>query len=221
MREERKKSPMRWHRAFVISRTISRLAGRRKRPCGLRVQFRLCCRSRRCRSLLGWSGLLYRGCRLLGWSGLLYRGCRLLGRSGLLYRGCRLLGWSGLLYRGCRLLGWSGLLRRSSSLLGWSGLLRRSSSLLGWGGLLRWGRSLLGWSDRFLGWSRFLRRRSRFHGCGDFLCRCGLFSRGFFRSCHCVLLDQVAKSTSSSLYAGEVIQRHEVSRMHPQWTAGC
>src|SRR3990167_16806 len=170
----------------VISTTTSGLAGRGERPGSLRVELRLRRRSSRGRRLLGrlsffcWGCLLRRG-RLFS-SSLFRRG---LLRSGFLRR--RFLG-SSLLRR--RLLG-SGFLRRG--LLG-DDLLGRNL-LLGRSGFLR--RGLLG--DDLL-------RRNRFFGRSG-LFRRGFLSRGFFRSCHCFLLDQVAKSTSDSLVAGEVIQR--------------
>ena len=87
------------------------------------------------------------------------------------------LGLSCRCRRGCRLLGrlsffcWGRLFHRR--LLGWRSFFGRCS-FLRWGGLLH----------------------DRFFGCGGLFCR-GFFSRCFFCSCHCFLLDQVAKSTSA------------------------
>jgi hypothetical protein len=165
----------------------SGLGARRERPRSLRAQSRLgcrcCCRFRRGRGGRGGGGLLRRSLlrsRLLR-SGLLCRLGGLLGsslfRCGLLR--CRLLG-SGLLRSSllrrrllrCGLLGRSLLrcsLLRCRTLC--RGLLRRS--------LLRCG--LLG---RSLLRSGLLR--------GRFLCR------SLLRSCHYILLDQVAKAPADS-----------------------
>jgi hypothetical protein len=167
----------------------SGLVARRERPCSLRAESRLCCRG--CRGLCS-RGRGSRCGRSLLRSGLLASsllGSGLLGSS--LFR-CSLLG-SSLFRRG--LLG-SNLLRRSllgSSLLGrrllGSNLLRRS--LLG-SGLL--GRRLLG--------------RSLLHCCllgRGLLCSGllsgGFLSRSFLRSCHDILLDQVAKAPADSGHA--------------------
>jgi hypothetical protein len=216
----------------------SGLAGSGERPCGLRVQrgLRCGCRGRLggrlfrggffggrggffggrlfgCSGLLGRrgflrrrSGLLHRSCRLFGRSCLLRRSRRLLGRSCLLRRSRRLLGRSCLLRRRCRLLGRSCLLRRCCRLLGRSCLLRRCCRLLGRSCLLRR-------RCRLLGRGRFLRGRCRLLGRSRLLRRCGFLCRSFFRSCHVVLLDQVAQCTTHP--------RMDVQRFSELGAGGC
>jgi hypothetical protein len=159
----------------VITRTTSGLAGRWKRPCCLWIQLGLSCRCRR-------------GCRLLGrlsffcW-GCLFNGCLLSG-------GC-LLRWGCFFHN--RFFGGCGLLRGScffrSCFFRWGCFLH--DRFFGGRGLLR---GSCFFRSCFFRWGCF--RYDRFFGCGGLFCD-GLLSRCFFCSCHCVLLDQVAKSTSN------------------------
>ncbi len=205
------------HRALhVIPGRESGLAGRRERPGSLRVQLGLRCRGRR-------------GCRLLGRLSFFCGGCLFdsgLGCSGLLRSSSFLRRCSGLLRSGSLLRRCGGLLRSSSFLRRCGGLLRSSSLLRGCSGLLRSGSLLRGCSGLLRSSSLLRRCSGLLHRCSGLLHRCsgllrrcsgllgrcsgllgrrsgllhsGLFGRGFFRSCHCFLLDQVAKSTSHGL----------------------
>ena len=167
-----------------------RLAGRRKRPCRLRVQS---CLSRRGSRRQGCFGS---GC----FRGFLRSGffCCFLGgrffRRGFL--GGRLLRWR--LFRCCllrRSFPGYGFFRRSFFRRRFFGRSLLRYSLLG-GRFFRhyfFGRSFL--RSGLLG-RRFFRR---YFFSRSFLRRCGLFCGRFFRSCHHFLLDQIAKSTSCLL----------------------
>ncbi len=183
----------------IIPKDDSGLAGRGERPGSLRIQLGLRCRCRWGCRLLGRLSFFCWGCLLH--SGLLrsrfFRsrlfGCRLFGRS---FFGSWLLS-SDFLLR-CWLLRCSLLHSRlfSSDFLLRYWLLRCSllhSRLFNSDFLLRC------WFLRCRLFRRSLLHSRLFSGrffSGRFF-RSGLFGRSFFRSCHCFLLDQVAKSTST------------------------